>query len=617
MIDKLLLYDTFNARYFSFKDISESFVVNDEYRELAKDSSMLLMGSRGCGKTTLLKMLTPAGLAYWNDEESSSIKDNIKFTGVYVPSDIQWKNQFDYLRKHLKNENSVVEIIIEFLFSCNINIALCKTFKSILDFQVSDPLVKIQKEYKISKGLISNWELPTNTIPNLDNVELEILQRVRQINNLIKKLIFSGKQKDFRGNLPNYVFNEFFDLTKLGCKVVEENIDFKDNMKWALCFDELEIVPKFLQMKLVSFLRSVDQKFIFKLTTTPLFDIENNEIDVTQGNDFSSVKLWVYDEEGLNKWSRFSARLIEKKIINKYDSGVLDVNSIFGEWILNTLIVDELNSLNSFEKEQIGYKKNSQLYPSTAKKSALYYLFKRLAIIDDSFKQFIDKRGINSDEPFTNDPALQKSVFLKYKVDAIYRLIYKNRTRRNPPIHFGVPYIYEICDGNPRLLIGLINEILNQNNSGDFPISKNSQSSVISVASKKYFNLLKNHPDSTITVNNSDFNLATDLIDKIGNFFFQKLVSNEFQKSSPTTFIVDVDINAKIVALLETALHLGAIVYLDPVESLSKTGVINKRFRLSAFLTPRYKIPNRIISFVKLSVILRGEKPTNHQTEIF
>ena len=92
------------------------------------------MGSRGCGKTTLLKMLTPAGLNYWKGVEAESIKKSINFIAVYVPSDIQWKNQFDYLNKHLSEKKELVEIVTQFLFACNVQIAICKTFNSVVGF---------------------------------------------------------------------------------------------------------------------------------------------------------------------------------------------------------------------------------------------------------------------------------------------------------------------------------------------------------------------------------------------------------------------------------------------------------------------------------------------------
>jgi len=68
MQNKTLLYDTFNAKYLSYQEVADSFISNTEFYQLQANASILLMGPRGCGKTTLLKMLTPAGLHYWSGE---------------------------------------------------------------------------------------------------------------------------------------------------------------------------------------------------------------------------------------------------------------------------------------------------------------------------------------------------------------------------------------------------------------------------------------------------------------------------------------------------------------------------------------------------------------------
>ncbi|WP_299676529.1 hypothetical protein [uncultured Tenacibaculum sp.] len=621
MLDKLLLYDTFNARYFSYQEIAESFVPNDEYINLTKNNSVLLMGSRGCGKTTLLKMLTPAGLYYWKGKEAKELKSKINFDAIYIPSDIQWKNQFDYLKQHI-DQTDLVELIVGFLFLCNVQIAICKTFKSLIDFKDIDIREKLNIEYEICLPLIENWKLNSGDrkpVPSFDGIELSILERIRNLNNSLKRLTFNrtdyGK---FRESLPDYIFDDFFDIIKLGIKVYETVLEVNNDHKWALCFDELEIVPKFIQIKLVKYLRSVDQKFLFKLTTTPLFNLEDEEIDVTQGNDFSPIKLWVHDEVTLKKWRDFCDKLLKKKFNAKYDFELADLSQIFGNRELDGIIKDELSKLSRQEREDIGF--SGKFYAGLEKGSSMYFMFKKLAKDNKSFSEFLRKRKIDPNEPYTNDEVLKKSVFLKYKVDAVYRLIYSKRKRITPAIHYGVPHIFDICDGNPRLVIGLIDEILQATNMSTDElqkISKNIQSRVVFQASEKYFMLLKNHPDSTIEILNSDFNLATDLIEKIGVFFREKLVDEDFNLSAPTTFTVDEDINSNIISLLETALYLGAIVYIEPLESLTNRGVLNKRFRLSGFLTPKYKIPNRSNSKVRLSTILKYKKDEPTQRKLF
>lgn len=609
MSNRTLLYDTFNARYLTYQQVADSFITNAEFNQLQGNNSILLMGPRGCGKTTLLKMLTPAGLHYWNGIEAEQYKREIQFTAIYIPSDIQWKNQIEYLSELLKNQIDFNEVVTQFLFATNIQIALCKTFNSVIDFKPFGNQEKLDVESNVCKSLIEHWQIERPITATFNDIEIALLKRVSNINRIINEAYHKYPTDNLFKHLPTYVFVDFFDLVKIGCKVFEQKLKLDLEHKWALCFDELEIAPKYLQIKLVKYLRSVDQKYLFKLTTTPLFNLENNIVEATQGNDFSAIKLWVYDESGLIKWQLFCQKLILSRLEKgRQLKAVKSAENVFGRFSLDDIIKEELNGLDNNFKEKLNYHGISK--PGTGAGSTINYLFKYLALIDLSFKNFIKKRGLDPNDPYAIDELQSKSIFLKYKLDAVYRMVYMKRGRRTPHIHFGLPYIYDICDGNPRLVIGLIDEILKRSNfymNDDLTIDRNKQSLIIFEASEKYFNLIQNHPDSTIIVNNDEFNLADDILRPIGDYMNNKIVQDEFAKTSPSTFIIDDEINQKLVKLLESALYLGAIVYLDPIESLSNTGIIGKRFRLSSFLTPKFKIPNRISSQVKLSTILKIE----------
>ena len=58
MINTSSIFGAFNARWLTPEDVARSFVPTTHFKALAKFQHSLLMGPRGCGKTTLLKMLT-------------------------------------------------------------------------------------------------------------------------------------------------------------------------------------------------------------------------------------------------------------------------------------------------------------------------------------------------------------------------------------------------------------------------------------------------------------------------------------------------------------------------------------------------------------------------------
>jgi energy-coupling factor transporter ATP-binding protein EcfA2 len=604
MNNKASLYDTFNAKYLTFQEVSESFIPNEEYYQLLGNNHTLLMGPRGCGKTTLLKMLTPAGLSYWKDDKAQHIRSNIPFTAIYIPSDIQWKSQLAFLEKHLINETEFNERVANFLIATNIQVSVCRTIQSILRFSVLEEKQKLILEDEICRELIDAWGIGKPLSPSFDDIEISMQKRVTNINLLVNKIIFQKTKENLFSLLPDYAFFEFFDLLKLACKIFEKKLGIADTHRWALCFDELEISPKFLQIKLLKLLRSSDQKYLFKLTTTPLYNLDNNIIEASQDNDFKTIKLWVYDDSGSNKWRDFCHNLISKKLQRKFNNQNVTPKAVFGEYNLDEIIKEETNYKGQFEQ-------------GTGSGSSANVLFKTLAEKDPSFREFLTNRKLDPENPFSRNQDEDKSVFLKYKVNVLYRVLFGFRSRKSPAVHYGIPYIYDICDGNPRSIIGLVDEVLlkaeYEFTSKNVLVPFNKQSEIIFNVSKRYFNLIRNHPDSTLTIRKKEFNLATDILKIFGNYIYNHIVKEDFAKSIPTTFTVDNEIDQKIIRLLEQALFMGAIIYLDPVESLSNTGLIGKRFRLSYLLTPLFRIPNRVNSSINLKNVISDKQFENEQ----
>ena len=599
-----LLYDTFNAKYLTYQEVASSFILNDEFAQLITNNHTLLMGPRGCGKTTLLKMLTPIALHYWKSPYAEEIKKQIPFIAVYIPTDIQWKSQLAYLAKNLSEHPELNEKISDFLIATNIQVALCRTFHSLIDLKPTNSKEKIALEEEVCTQLIHVWGIENSLSAGFDDLEIALDKRVESVNKYVSRVIYQKQKEILFDHLPDYFYADFFKLLSNGCKAFDKVFKENDKHRWALCFDELEIAPKYLQIKLYSFLRSTSQEFLFKLTTTPLVNIEENLIEAAQDNDYKPIRLWVFDDQSQKKWETFCDELISKKIQRHLNNSSILPKDVFSEYNLNDLIISELGlKITPSNNDDDGKLEN--------------ILFNRLAEKDESFRKFLHGRLKSAKSNTAND---YKSIFLKYKVKVLYRYIYKDRTRKLPAINYGIPYLYDICDGNPRSIIGLVDELLLNISKDDKEfLSENKQSNIVVEASRKYFNLIKNHPDSTLTIRNKQFNLATDLLGKVGYYIHERIVKAEFDKSVPTTFIVDPEIDNKILTLLEHALHLGAIVYLDPLESLSRNGLIKKRFRISYLLTPLFRIPNRVDGKINLQTILNNEEgeANGAQTSIF
>jgi len=610
------IFESFNARYLSYEDIAKSFIANAQFDQLIGNHHTLLMGPRGSGKTTLLKMLTPLSQYYFKQLNPGTVP-HVEFVAVYVPSDIQWKRQIEIFAKDASFPEKIARNFPRFLVTTNILICLMSTFKQLLaiEFGFENSDAQLAKEAQLCTLLIESWDIEKPISPTFDAINQALLKRLQKGNMLLTKIRY---EPSFNfDQLPDYYYQDYFDLILLGCNNFASTFDKYSSAKWALCFDELEISPEWLQQELIQKFRSIDQRFIFKLTTSPLVSIVDKlskkplEIEAREAEDYQVVRTWNYNLKGEKEWGKFSEKLLEQKFSRYFEKTIMP-GDIFGS-DSETRSLARLLTRNRVN-ERLQQSSSNSPY---AKGNLYYILFKELAHIDESFRYFLMKKGIDPKDPFPESTEQLDQVFRKILPIAIYRYSFKKanmatRSRKNPGLYYGLPMIFELCDGNPRFLISLVDTLLlTLANTNTNKIGTQQQSQVIQEFSAKYLDLLISHPDSNREIYpNRYLNLGT-LLREIGNYFNSKMLRESFKMDVYSTFTVDQDVPEKIVELIELGVHLGALIYLDPKMVVSSDGLRNKKFRLSYLLHPSFNIPIREFRTVKLSVILKSGKKDN------
>lgn len=122
----------FNAKAMSFEEVARQFVVSEKFQQLAGQWNSLLVGPRGSGKTTLLKMLSLPGLRAWNGKEADRYRSTLRYTGIYVPSDIAWGEMVRALGNgQLKSQ--CFDLISEAAFTTNVFLATLNTIQQRLE----------------------------------------------------------------------------------------------------------------------------------------------------------------------------------------------------------------------------------------------------------------------------------------------------------------------------------------------------------------------------------------------------------------------------------------------------------------------------------------------------
>ncbi|MBZ4188887.1 hypothetical protein [Niabella beijingensis] len=587
------IYPAYNARHLKPDQVGESFIWSDNFNKLIHDGHSVVLGARGCGKTTLMKMLTIPALKSWNDDRAISIRQTIPFYAVYISTDIYWDVKNNTYSTQLERFNGFDRIISLFSVNSNVFTSLCDTFQYIIDEQIK---YSESNEIELCKALIDAWQL-NNVIPKLPFVKEALNKRVDEVNQLVQNLIFNYQEGD---RVPHYpYFNLSFETSVESVIPIFERIySLSGKKKWALCFDELEFAPTWLQDKLFRSLRSRKQFLLYKLSASPILSHElekmlQSEYAATSGNDMQIIKMWNSSDS-----ETFSLQIIDSLLRKKFNGK--KAADFFGS-------NEVYNSSNLYKQGSTFHKKIMEL-----------------AGKDASFAKFLEGRRIKPDHPLMEDKQLRDTLFRKIKPIVYFRnfyideinltprenkILYRSRKKTND-LFSGLEVLMKICDGNPRWLIGIINSILLK--ASDNGADKQLQFDELYSAALKFKNVIANIPVGK----NTNLPLI-DIIDKIGLYFRNQVLGQEFIMDPKGTFLVDeksTDVSDDIVFLLEKAISQGAIILLDSQDDGFDFRIRKKKFKLSYLFSLLYDLPLRNYPDAKLSECIRGIRYLNQKT---
>jgi hypothetical protein len=239
----------------------------------------------------------------------------------------------------------------------------------------------------------------------------------------------------------------------------------------------------------------------------------------------------------------------------------------------------------------------------------------------------MDKRGINPENPIPRTSTNYDSFIRKTKEIVINRLVFAkykdqpsnddltSRSRKEYPIYYGKETIFKICEGNPRFIMNIIDELIIKTQKykdieRDLKFSPTEQVEVIKRISIRFNAMIKSYPTNTY-YNNKNVNLSW-LINQIGSYFENELNYKDFSLNPPTCFTYnDKKTNPDIIDLIKKGVELGAFIKLD--ENMDEIGHDNEnsRYRLTYLLHPSFKLPLRLYSSASLNNIIKYDNQTN------
>lgn len=593
-------HTAFNARWLTPEQVARQFVPVPQFTKLVHAQHSLLMGPRGCGKTTLLKMLTRRALGVWETERHADRTQTLSkphFEAVYIPSDIRWSYEIAGIAEHGSLSAELAEESQRALVAGSMVVAICETFQHLVH---DDKEV----EHRVAERLIDHLRL-IGVLPLLDDVAVSMERLGARIRGVLNRhdppLV-----EDLLRSLPDVLFAHAVDLPMQCCRLFEQAADWRpESGKWALCFDELEIAPRWMQREMLESQRSIDQDFLLKLTYSPLLPAQVRSIPEA-GQDFQKIRLWHSHVED----SRDFCEDLANTFLSRRAAVALTADEFLHFSVLGADDAIDDPDDRSYERGSIFYEQ-----------------MQALAEFDSSFRDSLTVRSIDPKDPYSESGTARDTFFRKVKPVVVLRNTFLKpegrRSRKIITAYAGKQAVFAMSEGNPRWLLGILSDLFDrwtvtktrEPSSRKPTLKYNEQARILNAAARRFHTSIAAVATGTADDGRDSTMTLVRLVDAVGRSLQDAFLGVDFPVDPPGSFVVDAGVSPQIEHLLKRGLEIGAVIFVGKAQEDVPAELQGSRFRLSFMLSPVYRLPFRNYAPLTLTTLLsRGRDP--QQVEI-
>lgn len=410
------------ARNFSDIKVISEFCPISNYWSLFNDQHEILLGSRGSGKTFLLKMMRYSMLKKILDPQAVKLANQKKFIALYVPMYLEFVT---HLTSSETEEKQQIQLF-QFAFNCLLAQSLLTELTAILN-EESDKLKRAKMNLALTTDLNNMWF----------NDDANDVSDLFSLTTKLNKLFYNFDIKKSNLDTIPPVFKRQIGSTVLSVKeLVAKRLSLSEDPTWIICIDEAEFLTEPLQKCINSVFRSDSKRIALKVATLPYYHktletLEPN-ITVSAGNDFSY-------------------RVVDMK----HDS--MDFRNL-----TNTLCAHRM--LTRFDPE-LKIKTLEDFVGMCGKDDQIDYYREELGldkstydvVIQEIVGEFSEKRKQNA-KTYSNP---RKTIYDKFTPIFFTRRMYELSKKGNtkPGWYAGSPMIRKISQGNPRAFIQIMNKL--------------------------------------------------------------------------------------------------------------------------------------------------------------
>lgn len=267
------------ARNFSDSKVSNEFCPTSMFWSLFNDQHEILIGTRGSGKTFLLKMMRYSMLKNIDDPMAKQLVGEKKYIALYVPMHLEFVTGL--ASSALEDDQQIT--LFQFLFNCRLAESLIKELIEITS-EESDSLKRAQLAYSMSRQLDQAW---------FGNSEDKtIVTDFQSLTNKLANLYYSIDLDVCELDKVPPVFKRQICSPLLVVKTaIYSVLSWNEEPTWIICVDEAEFLSEPLQRCINNVFRSDSNRIALKVATLPYYhktlETLNPQIRVSDGNDFN------------------------------------------------------------------------------------------------------------------------------------------------------------------------------------------------------------------------------------------------------------------------------------------------------------------------------------------
>lgn len=406
------------ARNFSDDKIVKEFLPISLFWTLFNDQHEILLGSRGCGKTFLLKMMRYSMIKTIENPFAKELVRKKEFIALYVPMHLEFVAPLN--RVSIQEEQT---ILFQVLFNCLLANSIMTELDSMLE-DIDDGIEKAKKKIALTRKLDEIWF----------GVNESELCEFEDLKEKINKMYYNIDWNEFNISVIPAVFRRQICSTLLSVKDrIMHILEFDIEPTWIVCIDEAEFLNETCQKCINNVFRSDSNRIALKMATLPFYHktLETLEkgIEVSDGNDFS-YKI-VDMNFASNDFIQLTDKLCEHRLKSRFNED--DICSRVEDFVGSV----GNDGLIDYYRDIVGEEK------------ATYEVIEKNII--NSFSEVRKKNAPN----YSN---LRKTVYDKYAPVFFLREIYKlSNTGNNRPGWFaGAKIIRKVSQGNPRMFIQIM-----------------------------------------------------------------------------------------------------------------------------------------------------------------